>query len=403
MTFAEGVAAFTDEVLWLVLLAFFFTKGFAKTGLGDRIALNLVRKVGNTTLGLAYGLNFAEGALAAGMPSSAARAAGVFYPLVCSVAKASGSDPKQGTEKKTGAFLVQSAFQATGNSSSLWLYGAAQNLLALRLAAQCGYALPSPFMSWLKATCLPALAAMALTPLMVYWTLPPEVKETPEAPAEAERKLKEMGPVSRDEAILGAVVAGMLVLWAGATAFGIPPVTTAILGLVALLVTGTLTWADCAGEKGAWTTMTWFAILVSMSAMLNKRGIVRWLATTISGMITGAGLSAAPAFFLLLGIYTFSHYAFASQVAHLSALYVPFIAMMVQTGTPPVVAVLALAVASNIFASLTPYASAQAPVFYGGGYVTLKDWYKLGIIFLVFNLGIWISVGAVWWKVLGLY
>jgi len=403
LTFAEGVAAFTDEVLWLVLLAFFFTKGFAKTGLGDRIALNLVRKVGNTTLGLAYGLNFAEGAWAAGMPSSAARAAGVFYPLVCSVAKASGSDPKQGTERRTGAFLVQSAFQATGNSSSLWLYGAAQNLLALRLAAQCGYALPSPFISWLKATCVPALAAMALTPLMVYWTLPPEVKETPEAPAEADRKLKEMGPMSRDEGILGATILGMLVLWAGATAFGIPPVTTAILGLVVLLFTGTLTWDDCAGEKGAWTTMTWFAILVSMSAMLNKRGIVTWLATTISGMITGAGLSSAPAFFLLLGIYTFSHYAFASQVAHLSALYVPFIAMMVQTGTPPMVAVLSLAVASNIFASLTPYASAQAPVFYGGGYVTLKDWYKLGIIFLIFNLVIWIGLGAVWWKVLGLY
>lgn len=276
-------------------------------------------------------------------------------------------------------------------------------MLALRLAAQCGYVIPSPFVSWLKANSLPALAAMAMTPLLVYWVMPPEVKSTPEAPAEAERKLKEMGPMSRDEGILGAVVLGMLALWAGATAFGIPAVTTAILGLTALLLTGTLTWADCAGEKGAWTTMTWFAILVSMSAMLNKRGIVDWLAATISGHITGAGLAAAPAFFLLLFIYTFSHYAFASQVAHLSALYVPFIAMMVKTGTPPAVAVLSLAVASNLFASLTPYASAQAPVFYGGGYVTLKDWYKLGFIFLVVNSAIWLGVGSVWWKVLGLY
>jgi len=403
LTFAEGISAFTDEVLWLVLLAFFFTKGFSKTGLGDRIALNLVKAVGNTTLGLAYGLNLAEGALACGMPSSAARAAGVFYPLVLSVAKASGSDPANGTERKTGAFLIQSSFQATGNSSSLWLYGAAQNLLALRLAAQCGYVIPSPFISWLKASCVPALVAMALTPLLVFWVMPPEVKETPEAPKEAERKLKEMGPMSRDEAILGATVAGMLVLWAGSTAFGIPSVTTAILGLSTLLVTGTLKWDDCAGEKGAWTTMTWFAILVSMSAMLNKRGIVSWLANTISGAITGAGLSAVPAFFLLLGIYTFSHYGFASQVAHLSALYVPFIAMMVKTGTPPTVAVFALAFASNLFGSLTPYASAQAPVFYGGGFVTLKDWYKLGLIFMLFNLVVWIGVGSLWWKVLGFY
>merc|ERR1719356_257666 len=131
--------------------------------------------------------------------------------------------------------------------------------------------------------------------------------------------------------------------------------------------------------------------------MLNKTGVVQWLAGVISSRILAAGLSAAPAFFLLLFIYTFSHYAFASQVAHLSALYVPFIAMMVKTGTPPAVAVLSLAVASNLFASLTPYASAQAPVFYGGGYVTLKNWYKLGFIFLVVNSAIWLGVGSVWW------
>merc|ERR1711920_1143832 len=123
----------------------------------------------------------------------------------------------------------------------------------------------------------------------------------------------------------------------------------------------------------------------------------------ISSRILAAGLSAVPAFGLLLVMYTFSHYAFASQVAHLSALYVPFIAMMVQTGTPAKVAVFALAVASNVFGSMTPYASAQAPVFYGGGYVSLKDWYRLGLIFMVFNLTVWLSVGAVWWKVLGLY
>merc|ERR1719384_1233573 len=126
--------------------------------------------------------------------------------------------------------------------------------------------------------------------------------------------------------------------------------------------------------------MTWFAILVSMSATLNKYGVVKWLAASISSKITAAGLSTVPAFFLLLMIYTFTHYGFASHVA-----------------------LFALAVVSNLFASLTPYASAQAPVFFGGKYVTLKDWYKLGFIFLVVNSAIWPGVGSVWWKVLGLY
>jgi len=402
-TFEQGVAAFSDSVIWLVVAAFFFAKGFAKTGLGDRIALNVVKKVGGTTLGLAYGLNAAEGMIASGMPSSAARAAGLFYPIVKSVATATGSDPQNGTEKKTGAFLVQSSFQATGNSCSLWLFGAAQNLLALRLASQLGYDIPSPFTTWFVANCFPALVAMALTPLVVYKFLPPEAKLTPDAPEAAKKKLEEMGPISRDEAILGGTVLGMLFFWAGSTALGIAPVNTAMAGLAIMLLTGVLSWADCASEKGAWTTMTWFAILVSMSAMLSKLGVVGWVADSISKVIFAAGLSAGPAFLLLLGLYSSVHYLFASQVAHLSALYVPFISMMVKTGTPPTVAVLSLATASNLFGSLTPYASAQAPVFFGGGYVSKEEWYKLGLIFMLFNHAVWLSVGSVWWKVLGLY
>eukprot|EP00434_Breviolum_minutum_P001268 symbB.v1.2.001113.t1/scaffold46.1/size430244/4 len=415
LTFKEGVAAFTDEVLWLVVLAFFFTKGFAKTGLGERIALSIVRVVGGTTLGLAYGLNLAEGVLAAGMPSSAARAAGVVYPLVDSVAKACSG----GKKDSTGGFLIQSAFQATGNSSSLWLYGAATNLLMLRLAAELGYVVNAPFMSWLKASCVPALAAMALTPLVAFVAMPPkatrrgpnptfatlcfvrrvQVKYTPEAPRAADRKLKEMGPMSRDEVILVMVILGMLILWAGSSAFGIPAVHTAVLGLSALLVTGVLSWSDCVREEGAWTTMTWFAILVSMSAMLNKLGVVRWLAAELALRINALGLFGGQAFMALLLIYIFLHYIFASQAAQISALYLPFVAMMVDTGTPPMAAVFALAFASNLFGSITPYSSAQAPVFFGGGYVSLKDWYRLGLIFIIFNITLWVSVGALWWKV----
>ncbi|CAK9107463.1 Putative F-box and FNIP repeat-containing protein L60 [Durusdinium trenchii] len=48
-TLAQGLKAFTDEVVWLVVIAFFLADGFQKTGLGDRIALNVIRAVGGTT------------------------------------------------------------------------------------------------------------------------------------------------------------------------------------------------------------------------------------------------------------------------------------------------------------------------------------------------------------------
>lgn len=71
---------------WLIAIAFWLSGGFIKSGLGSRIAYSIVSLFGKTTLGLTYSLVFAEALLAPAIPSVAARAGGIFFPLakVCS-------------------------------------------------------------------------------------------------------------------------------------------------------------------------------------------------------------------------------------------------------------------------------------------------------------------------------
>jgi len=389
--------------VWLVLLAFFFAEGFGKTGLGDRIALSVIRLLGSTTLGLAYGINLAELVLAAAMPSSAARAAAVFYPITVSVAKASGSDPAQGTHKKCGTFLVECTYQATATSSCMFLSGAAQNYFILKLASGVGVDVPSPFSTWFTAACVPGVLSFLLTPLVAFALMPPEAKKTPDAPQTAKAKLDAMGPMSDDEKVFGCVILMMVSLWATSSSVGIPPVVTALCGLTLLLLSGVITWDDCASNTKAWGTYVSFACLVGMASMLNTLGIVKWLASCITAKIIAAGFSALPAFFIILTSYWMVHYLFASQVAHVSSLFQPFVLMMIQTGTPGLVAVMSLAFASNLFMTLTPYASAQSAVFFGGKYITTGEWYKAGIVYFAFYIGLWVSTGAIWWKIIGLY
>lgn len=68
-------------------------QGFQKTGLGERVANMFVAACGKSTLGLAYGLSIAEAFLAPAMPSTTARAGGIFMPIINSLALASGSEP----------------------------------------------------------------------------------------------------------------------------------------------------------------------------------------------------------------------------------------------------------------------------------------------------------------------
>jgi DASS family divalent anion:Na+ symporter len=111
LTFPAAFSAFTSEVIWLIVISFFFARGFVKTGLGDRIATYFVKWWGKSTLGLSYGLTISEALIAPAMPSTTARAGGVFLPIIKSLSLSAGSKPGDASKTKLGSYLVMSQFQ----------------------------------------------------------------------------------------------------------------------------------------------------------------------------------------------------------------------------------------------------------------------------------------------------
>ena len=77
---------------------------------------------------------------------------------------------------------------------------------------------------WLKAACVPAIVGLAVTPLLVYKLFPPEIKDTPEAPAAAAAKLKALGPLSQDEIMVCATMGLTVILWIFGDAIGMSSV-----------------------------------------------------------------------------------------------------------------------------------------------------------------------------------
>ena len=71
----------------------------------------------------------------------------------------------------------------------------------------------SPWLTWFKVAAVPALVALLATPLLLYTIFPPETKDTPEAPAIAREKLREMGPVTGNEWIMMGTMLGAVTLW----------------------------------------------------------------------------------------------------------------------------------------------------------------------------------------------
>ncbi|KAK9943250.1 hypothetical protein M0R45_008864 [Rubus argutus] len=337
------------------------------------------------------------------MPSTTARAGGVFLPIIKSLSLSAGSKPGDASKTKLGSYLVMSQFQSAGNSSALFLTAAAQNLLCLKLAEELGVIISSPWVSWFKAASLPALVSLLATPVILYTLYPPETKDTPDAPAMATKKLEHMGPVTRNECIMVGTMLLAVTLWVFGEAIGIASVVAAMIGLSILLLLGVLDWDDCLSEKSAWDTLAWFAVLVGMAGQLTNLGIVNWMSSCVANTLQSYSLSWPAAFGVLQAAYFCIHYLFASQTGHVGALYSAFLAMHLAAGVPGMLAALALAYNTNLFGALTHYSSGQAAVYYGAGYVDLPDVFKVGFVMALVNAVIWALVGSFWWKFLGLY
>ena len=82
----------------------------------------------------------------------------------------------------------------------------------------------------------------------------------------------------------------------------------------------------------AWDTLFWFAVLVGMSGQLNSSGVISHFADIVGGKLTSMNMGWQPVFGLLNAAYFVLHYMFASQTAHVGALYAAFLAMMLSAG-----------------------------------------------------------------------
>lgn len=399
LTITEALSGFGNTTIWLIVIAFFVARGFIKTGLGSRIGYMFMRSLGKRTLGLSYGLIATDLILAPAIPSNTARGGGVIYPILRSVAEAYGSNPDDGTARKLGAFLTKTSFQTLIISSAMFLTAMAANPLSAKFAAEQGVEISWGL--WALAASVPGLVSLIVIPLLLYKLYPPEIKETPQAVQLAKDKLKEMGKTTTYEWIMLGTFVSLLILWIFGDFIGVHSTTAALVGLSVLLVTTVLTWQDVLNERGAWDTLVWFAALVMMASFLDSLGLIPWFSETMGELV--GDFSWVPAFLILSLVYFYSHYLFASNTAHISAMYAAFLAVAIAAGTPPMLAALVLAFFGNLMSSMTHYGTGPAPVFFGSGYVEMGTWWKLGLLISVVNIVIWLGIGGIWWKVLGLW
>lgn len=405
---ANALSSFSSPLIWLIAVAVMISRGLINTGLGARIGYYFISVFGKKTLGIGYGLALSELVIAPVTPSNTARGGAIIHPIMQSIANSFDSDPKKGTSDLIGKYLALVNYHSNPITSAMFITATAPNPLTVKLIAEAtDLQIQLSWTTWMLAMLLPGLVALAIMPTLLYWLYPPKIKSTPDASTFAKKQLAELGPINRNEKIMLGVFTLLLLLWAEVPArflgdtFSLDATTTAFIGLSILILTGVLKWDDVLKERNAWDTLVWFGALVMMASQLNKLGVIAWFSHTMENVIATAGMGWPAGAALLVIVFLYSHYFFASTTAHITAMMGAFLVVGLSLGAPPMPFVLMMAATSSIMMTLTHYATGTSPVIFNSGYITLAEWWKAGFVMSVINLIIWAVVGGLWWKLLG--
>lgn len=393
----QTLSGYQSGTTWLIFTAFSLSAAFIVTGLGKRIAYMLIGKLGSTTLRLGYITMFLDLLMSPAMPSTTARAGGIVFPIINSVAVALGSDPEK-SPRKAGAFLLANVYMVVKGTGYLFFTAMAPNALALSLLAPIlGFELN--WVEWALAASLPGLICLILTPLVCYFVCPPELKQVDNKEL-ARKGLEELGPMKASEKALAGLFVLALLAWVFAGQIGVDTTTVALIVMVLCVVLKIVTWDDILKNKGGWNTLIWYGGIIGMSSILSKTGFFDWFATVLKGVLDFGQDSGYIALIAILVTSVAVRYLFASGGAYVAAMMPVFATVGKVTGAPVELLTIGLLFSNSYGGAVTHYGSAPGTIAYGAGYNDIKSWWTTGAIIAFGSLAIHCTVGIAWWEFL---
>jgi anion transporter len=396
----QALSGFSGTAWALVMAALFLAAAMQVTNLHKRLALYVLRLVGQKTDAVLAGAILVSTILAFFVPSATARA-GAVVPILLGMVAAFGLP----AQSRLGALLVITAAQAV----SVWNVGiktaAAQNLVATGFIEE-AFGENIAWGRWFMAAA-PWSVIMSIALFFIMRALiKPEVDEIEGGRAVIDKQLAEMGPISGREWRLIIVAAALLFFWA--TEDGWHPVDSATItivaiGLLLLPKIGVFTWEDTKGRVD-WGTLIVFGVGISLGTVLLRSGGAAWLSDATFGKLGLGDMNIVPVIALVAVFNILIHLGFASATSLTSALIPVFIALAA-TLTPDQDSQIGFVLIQQFvicFGFLLPISAPQNMLAYGTGTFTTRDFFKSGVPLTVLGYLLVVLFSATYWQWIGL-
>ncbi len=381
---AYGV--WTSQVPIIVIGGFVLGKILQDTGLGKRIGLTCVRAMGGSFVGALWGLTLAVFIIAPLVPAVTGKAM-IFLAIAISLCEALDFEPK--TREATAVIL--GTCLAVASTKMCYLTGGADLVLGMGLADSIMNT-KTAGMEYAKHNFIPGTLYTVMSLGLVTLLLPSKVDRKTLKPI-LERKLQELGPVTRDQKIGALLMLATLVLLATDTLHGINA------GLVLIIITFVSFLPGVglmnAGRLGKINFAPLFFIMGCMTIGSAGRvlGVTKWIAQITLPYFHGLSETAAGSSAYVLG--TLANFLM-TPLAATTTLSAPVTELGMQMDMNP--RILYYAFQYGLDNYIFPYEYAVLLFFFSTGYMVFKDMIKVLAARMVLTFFFVSFVAIPFWK-----
>lgn len=392
-----------NDMTWFIALVTIVCTAFVKTGLGKRIAYNLLLRAGNSTMGLGYLMTMTDLVLSPATGSNSARTT-IIYPIFRNIAEGVGSTPTN-EPRKLGAYLTILMYVSSQGTSALFLTGMATNAITVSLISSM-LGIDLSWGKWFMASIVPAGLFLAVAPFLVYKFYRPGLQSLGDIKPIAKKGLEDIGPVSNPEKILFVLFIMAILAWMFGPQLTFVNLNMQIVGFVFLalvLLTGILDWNDVIGAKGAWNIFVWYGAFYGVASALASAGFYKWLAAVLGQVLDFSNLNEMLIIVILVFVSLLVRYFFVSNSAFVASFYPVMFALTLNTSVNPLLIGLLLAFFASYGALLTHYGNGAGLITFASDYVPQKDFWRVGTMMVGVALLIFFFIGLPYWKLIGFW
>ncbi|MCM3906889.1 SLC13 family permease [Trueperella bernardiae] len=383
MSFKEAGGAYASSTIFLFMGGFFLALAMQRWNFHRRLALTIVRAIGTKPTRLVLGFMVATGFLSMWVSNTAT--AVMMLPIGISVLSTIGhvGDDDGPRLSNFGTALMLGIAYAASIASLSTLIGTPPNAL-LRGYLQDTHDITLSFGKWMLFA-----TPMAWLFLLVAWQLlvrvyKPEVSEIPGGKELIERELRDMGPMSAQEKIVGLIFVAAAAAWIIIPTFWpdgpISDSTIAMILAMVLFITpakpsegvAILDWETA--KHIPWDVLLLFGGGLSLSAAFGSSGLSAWIGEVAGSM---AGL---PTIIIIAGVAAIVIFLteMTSNTAT-AAAFLPIIgAVAIGMGVDVQLLVIPVALAATC-AFMLPVATPPNAIAYGSGYISIAQMVKAGL------------------------